>query len=229
VNGKAEIRYSRLQNDRWTEPEKLIYHEQYGYNDPFLSSDEQKLYFISQQPLNRQGAQKDYDLWYAEKQAEGWSEPINMGRTVNSDSNEYYISFTEEGTLYFASNIRATQRGDYDIYASEQIDGQFQTPQRLSESVNTPNYEADVFEAYDESYLIFCGERRGGFGRGDLYINFKKPDGSWTSAKNMGSAINTPNYEFCPFVTKDGKYFFYSSDQDIYWVSAKIIDQLRER
>jgi hypothetical protein len=228
VNGKAEIRYTKLQNAQWTSPEKLFYHEQYSYNDPFLSPDEQKLYFISSQPQNGTRAKKDIDIWYANKQEDGWSSPINVEPTINSDSNEYYISFTDQETLYFSSNIQATQRGDYDIYASLQIDGQFQTPQRLSGSVNTPNYEADVFVAYDESYLIFCSQRPGSYGRGDLYISFKQEDCSWTKAKNMGSAINTPNYEFCPFVTKDGKYFFYSSDQDIYWVSAKVIDQLRD-
>ena len=227
VNGKSETRYTKLEGGQWTEPKKLFYHEQYGYNDPFLSPDEQQLYFISSQPLDGTGAEKDIDIWYAEKQKNDWSEPINAGKMINSDSNEYYISFTESGTLYFSSNIRAIQRGDYDIYTSRQVDGEFQAPQRLSESINTPNYEADVFVAYDESYLIFCSERPGSIGRGDLYISFKEADGSWTPAKNMGTSINTTNYEFCPFVTKDGKYFFYSSDRDIYWVSAKIIEQLR--
>ncbi|MGB3586302.1 MAG: hypothetical protein WBA23_07180, partial [Tunicatimonas sp.] len=80
----------------------------------------------------------------------------------------------------------------------------------------------------NESYLIFCSERPGSIGKGDLYISFKEEDGSWSQAKNMGSTINTKNYEFCPFVTKDGKYLFYSSNQDIYWVSADIIEQLRD-
>lgn len=228
MNGIAEIRYTKLQNAQWISPEKLFYHEEYSYNDPFLSLDEQKLYFISSQPIEGTGAKKDIDIWCAEKQLNGWSNPINVGVTINSDSNEYYISFTDQETLYFSSNIQATQRGDYDIYAARQINGQFQTPQRLSGSVNTPNYEADVFVAYDESYLIFCSQRPGSYGRGDLYISFKQEDGSWTTAKNMGGAINTPNYEFCPFVTKDGKYLFYSGNQDIYWVSAEVIDQLRD-
>lgn len=228
INGKPETRYTQLKSGQWTEPQKLLYHEQYSYNDPFLSPDEQKLYFISSQPLDGTGAKKDIDIWYVEKKLDGWSNPINAGAIINSDSNEYYISFTQSGTLYFSSNIQATQRGDYDIYASPQVDGQFQTPQPLSAAVNTPNYEADVFVAYDESYLIFCSQRPGSYGRGDLYISFKQEDGSWTPAKNMGNTINTEHYEFCPFVTKDGKYFFYSSDKDIYWVDAQIINQLRE-
>jgi topoisomerase IA-like protein len=44
----------------------------------------------------------------------------------------------------------------------------------------------------------------------------------------MGKEINTENYEYCPFVTKDGKYLFYTSNQDIYWVSIEIINKIKK-
>src|SRR5690606_27761349 len=62
------------------------------------------------------------------------------------------------------------------------------------EVFNTGSYEADVFVASDESYLIFCGDRADGYGRGDLYIGFKKPDGTWTRARNMERTINTTGH-----------------------------------
>ncbi len=224
VKGRAEIRYTTLESGQWIPPQKLIYHDQYGYNDPFLSPDERRLYFISDQPLSGTGPKKDIDIWYAEKEGNDWSMPIHAGTTINSDSNEYYVSFTQTGTLYFSSNVHAESKGDFDIYASSWVDGAFQLPRRMSEAINTRAYEADVFIAYDESYLIFCAERKGGYGRGDLYISFRQEDGAWTEAKNMGEAINTADYEFCPFVTKDGKYFFYSGNKDIYWVDAAVIE-----
>lgn len=227
VDGKPEIRYTKLAGKQWTSPVKLFYHEQYGYNDPFLSPDEQQLYFISSQPLNGTGPKKDIDIWYAEREKNGWSAPINAGPVINSDSNEYYISFTQTGTMYFSSNTNAMGSGDYDIYSSRSVDGKFQSPHRLSDAVNKRTYEADVFVAYDESYLIFCATRPGGYGRGDLYISFRQDDGSWGQAKNMGHVINTKEYEFCPFVTRDGQYFFYSGNKDIYWVDAAIIETLR--
>jgi len=95
------------------------------------------------------------------------------------------------------------------------------------EVFNTGSYEADVFVASDESYLIFCGDRADGYGRGDLYIGFKKPDGTWTRARNMERTINTTGHKLCPFVTRDGKYFFFTSNQDIYWVDARIINNLK--
>lgn len=88
---------------------------------------------------------------------------------------------------------------------------------------------ADVFVDPNEQYLIFCSTKAGGYGRGDLYVSFKKEDGTWSKSVNMGEEINTKHHELCPFVTMDEKYLFYTSDQDIYWVSTKIIDKIRER
>ena len=76
--------------------------------------------------------------------------------------------------------------------------------------------------------MIFCADRPEGLGRGDLYISFKDGNGNWTKSKNMGEKINTIGHELCPFVSKDEKYFFYTSNKDIYWVSAKVIDDFRE-
>ena len=109
------------------------------------------------------------------------------------------------------------------------VDGAFLPPVRLDAAVNTNGYEADVFVAPDASYLIFCSTREGGLGRGDLYISFKNANGGWSKAVNMGPSINTPHYEYCPFVSKDGNYLFYTSQQDIYWVSTEIIEVLRAK
>ncbi len=123
--------------------------------------------------------------------------------------------------MYFSSNKIGN---NFDIYTSKFVNGKFQKATPLSDSINTPAYEADVFIDPDEKYIIFCGNRKDGLGRGDLYISFKRRDGTWESAVNMGNLINTKGHELCPFVTKDGNYLFYTSNQDIYWVSTKVFD-----
>jgi len=232
VGKRNEIRFSKIVKGKWTKPTTIISHERYSYNDPFLSNDENRLYFISKRALDGKGEIKDVDIWYVERLVNEWSEPINAGSNINTSGDEYYISFTNDGTLYFASNGHSrkdTTRKDHDIYYSKIIDNEFQKPVLLDSTINTTGYEADVFVAPDESYLIFCSIRDDSFGRGDLYISFKKPNGDWTKAVNMGEVINTENYEYCPFVTKDGKYFLYTSNQDIYWVSTEIINELKKK
>ncbi len=47
----------------------------------------------------------------------------------------------------------------------------------------------------------------------------------------MGEKINSKKTEYCPIFSPDGKYFFFTSTRDgngnIYWVDAKIIEELK--
>ena len=226
LGGRNVIRYSKLKDDLWSKPVTILSHEKYGYNDPFLSPDENRLYFISNQAFDGKGEAKDIDIWYIEKDGEGWSKPINAGPNINSNQEEYYISFTKSGTMYFASN---KNQSHHDIYYSKFMDGSFEEAVKLSDAINTEAYEADVFVSPDENYLIFCAQREEGLGRGDLYISFKQDDGSWSPSVNMGEQVNTEGHELCPFVTADEKYLFFTSKQDIYWVSTSIIQDLRDQ
>lgn len=228
---RAEIRQSSINNKVWTPGKTIIADSKYSFNDPFLNPEEDKLYYISNMPNSKQDTIEDYDIWYSIRTQNGWSAPINAGPTINTIHNEYYISFTNDGSMYFASNgnAQAKRKHDFDIFKAPMKEGVFQKPISLGPAINTRAYEADVFIAPDESYIIFCSFRKTGLGKGDLYISFKDDIGAWSEAISMGKTINTKGHELCPFVTKDGKYFFYTSNEDIYWVNADIISFLKEK
>ena len=138
------------------------------------------------------------------------------------------MSFSKAGKMYFSSNVKAgDSNNNYDIYSSEFRGGQFQTAAPAGEGVNTEAYEADVFVAPDESYLVFAANRPGGLGSGDLFVSFRAEDGSWTPSRSLGNTINTDTDDFCPNVSPDGKYLFYASRGDVYWVSTEVIKNLR--
>jgi hypothetical protein len=227
VDGKAETRVRKFENGSWSPSVRFLFHDVYSFNDPFLSPDNKKLFFISDRPLTGSGPKKDYDIWYVERQGGGWSEPRNAGPHVNSGKNEYYISFTESGKLYFSSNKQDDAGiNNYDIYSCVIKDGEFLAATKLPASVNTDSYEADVFVAPDESYVVFAANRPGGLGSGDLYVSRRKADGTWTPSRSLGSVINTETDDFCPYVSPDGKYLFYASRGDIYWVSVDVLRRL---
>jgi hypothetical protein len=101
----------------------------------------------------------------------------------------------------------------------------------LGESINSEYAEGDVLIAPDESFIIVnCSGRPDTNGRSDLYISYKKEDGTWAELKNMGNKINSSGTDYCPMLTPDGKYFFYTrtdtGNGDIYWVDAQIIKEL---
>jgi len=230
-NGVMEIHYSILDEGVWSPQKKLFESDSISFNDPMLSPDQKRLYFISNQAHGEIRIKDDTDIWYVERENKGseWSKPLPLGPAVNSDLNEYYASFTNDGTLYFASRDRSEDAPQYayDIFRSKYKNGAFQKAKKLPETINTNRYEADIFVAPDESYMIFCSIRKNGLGQGDLYISFRDETGNWSESVNMGDSINTEKHELCPFVSPDGKYLFYTRNQDIYWVSTNILGKYK--
>ena len=103
--------------------------------------------------------------------------------------------------------------------------------------IDTEHEKGDTFVAPDESYLILKSNDREGYGSGDLFVAFRTQDGGWTEPKNMGPVINSKELEFCPMVSPDGRWLSFSrrygdswpttTDAEIYWMSASIIEELR--
>jgi len=204
----------------WAGPMNVLGTPDYTAQDPFLSLDEQRLFFITR-------ANGNADIGYLESDTTGgWSDPIILGAPVNSADNEYFTSFTQSGDLVFASDRERTQRGDYNIYKSLLVDGDYGDPVPFPEGVNTLGYEADPFIDPAERYLIFASNRPGGRGRGDLYLSIAAEDGGWSQPIAFDETINTSDHELCPVVTLDGSALLFTSNQDIHWVSTTIIEQM---
>ncbi|TBW26541.1 amidohydrolase family protein [Gramella sp. KN1008] len=64
-DGVASIYESKLRNGVWSPPSVVIEDEVYSFNDPMLSNDESRLYFIINMP-GKEGM-KDYDIMYVER------------------------------------------------------------------------------------------------------------------------------------------------------------------
>ncbi|MFC2169326.1 hypothetical protein ACFLRM_02005, partial [Acidobacteriota bacterium] len=199
--------------------------------DFMLAPDSKTVFMSSGRPIREGGSpERDYRIWVSEKIDQGWSEPLLLPPPVNTGEHDSYPSLTVDGTLYFFSN-RQGGYGEGDIYRSRKRQDKYTDVENLSNPINTKFHEVDPFIAPDESFLIFCSEKPGGFGKADIYISFRKNDKSWSVPVNMGEKINSPFSEYIPSITPDGKYFFFTSNKsgnrDIYWVKANIIDELK--
>jgi hypothetical protein len=200
---------SHFENSKWSTPEIAPFSGQYSDADPFITSDGSKLYFISNRPVP--GKQStDLDIWLTEKTATGWSEPKNVGVPVNSPGNEWYPTIAANGTIYFGSD-REGGKGRTDLYRSRLVDGKYTEAENLGDAINTQFNEFEPLIAPDESYLIFmAGGRPDGRGGFDLYISYNQ-NGSWTKPANLGDQINSSGNEYSPTISRDGKYFFWTS------------------
>ncbi|MBT1698044.1 PD40 domain-containing protein [Fulvivirgaceae bacterium PWU4] len=232
-NRSWDIYQTRFREDRWRKPEKVVFDtDQYSEADPAIGPDG-FLYFISNMPKDDADTLKDFDIWFVRPQeGGGWSRPENLS-VVNTDSTEYYVSFAGDGNLYFASS-RVGGFGMEDIYVSRKVNGQYTKPENLGPKINSPYSDHDACLPANEKFMIYTSvDREDGLGEGDLYMSVRNDDGSWQEGRSMGRKWNTPTYEYCAYLSPDGKYFFYSSQRDVKWtpiesLPAELLDALRE-
>jgi hypothetical protein len=219
---------TRLKGGTWTAPELIPFWETMAENGDFaVSSDDRTLLY---QVRTGAGPTTLSHIWRAEITPAGWDEPAALPAPVNTAYFESYASDTSDGTLYFFSG-RPGGKGRFDLYASAFRDGGYADPVNL-EALNTAYDEWDPFVAPDESYLIFCSTKPGGSGRDDIYISFRGEDGRWGPPVNLGPEINSAGSENRPWVTRDGKYFFFTStrhgSRDVFWVRAEYLDRFKK-
>ena len=131
--------------------------------------------------------------------------------------------------LYFSSN-RAGGFGDQDIYRAQYRDGTFVDAVNLGPSLNTAQTEVDAYVSPDERTMILAARRDGNRGALDLYMTSRNADGSWQALTPLGDAVNTELTDYCPMLSPDGEYFFFSrrtaEGGDIYWMRASAIESL---
>jgi Tol biopolymer transport system component len=211
----------------WSAPSVATFSAEHGGVDPAVSWDGKRVFFGSGRP----GTLGDSDIWVVDLMPDArWGEPRNLGSPVNTPGNENHAAPARDGTLYFHS-AGHPGLGESDIFRAAVSGDGYSTPVNLGPDVNSEASDFDPFVAPDQSFVIFSSYREGGFGAGDLHVSFRTEDGGWTRAVNLGEAVNTSDTDYCPKVTPDGKYLFYTSrstgEGDVYWVDARIIDRYR--
>lgn len=170
---------------------------------------------------------------YKERTDAGWSEIKNLGGAFE-DIAIMRLTASSKGTYYFDE---FTTEGDGVIRYSRLVDGEREAPRYVTGQINSGAWLAHPFIAPDESYILWDGQKEGGFGDADIYISFRQEDGSWGHAINLGDEINTDAWEAEARVTPDGKYLFFNRNMgsdsyenvDIFWVDAQVIDTLKDQ
>jgi len=174
--------------------------------DPFVVGD--RLYFSSNRPRPGE-ASTDFDTWVVTRSGASWSAPEHVEGAPSGPGNQVFVSIARDGTLYFQTDAsgggdlyRAPRTGDgYPVASAAPIDG-----------ICTPASESNPAISPDGTLLVFVSDREGGVGGADLYAS-RAHGGAWSPPKNLGPAINSPQADFAPGFSPDGKYLFFTSER----------------
>jgi hypothetical protein len=146
--------------------------------------------------------------------------PVNLGPGVNTHMGEYFPCITaDDQTLLFTRQIEVDNNPKHlqeDFFVSQRKEKVWQKGISISPRINTPYNEGAPSLSSDGQVLIFTacevggeyGEGRNGVGSCDLFITYKYGD-EWDFPENIGTPINTGQWESQPSYSVDGKTLFF--------------------
>jgi Secretion system C-terminal sorting domain/PKD domain/WD40-like Beta Propeller Repeat len=217
AGGIAQIMVTKKTGDNWSDPEVAEFSSNNYEFEPFITPDGKKLYYGSRRSPDGSSPAGTMHQWYLQKINSQWSDPILLG-TPFFETMVMYPTVANNRTIYFT---------DIDgIYFSKLVNNMYQTPVKLGDEINYLPRSAHSYIAPDESYLIYDGQPRGE-GKTDIYISYKKDDGTWTKSKSLGKKVNSGESQAIASVSPDGECLFFTRNEDIYWMDANIIHDLK--
>ncbi|MBI4946517.1 MAG: OmpA family protein [Bacteroidetes bacterium] len=162
----------------------------------------------------------NFDIYTSDFVNGEWREVRSLGKIVNSEDYwDSQPSISADGkTLYFASN-RPGGYGGVDIWKTvKDVTGNWTLPVNLGSNINTAGDEKSPFLHWDSKTLYFSSgenEQYGGHmsvGKFDIFYARIDSTGKWGKPKNIGYPINTIGDDVGFFVSTDGRYGYFSSD-----------------
>jgi outer membrane protein OmpA-like peptidoglycan-associated protein len=213
---------------------------EYIEKSPLIAPDGKTIYFSRDDyPLNIE--KESSDIWFARMGADGrWMKAEALPYPINQDFNNGIVSITPDNNTMMLINQYdqdGNGSGGQGFSITSRTSDGWSLPQdvEIEDYYNNSSYVESYLSANGKVLVITC-ERDDTMGdienedTRDIYVCFRKEDGTWTAPKNLGPSVNTTGDETSPFLAADNKTLFFSTNgypgygsNDIY-VSRRLDD-----
>jgi outer membrane protein OmpA-like peptidoglycan-associated protein len=148
---KLKLYIATANKDSWSGIAELPFNSnEYSTGHPALSPDEKLLFFASDMPGGFGGT----DIYVSRYDGTNWSQPINLGKDVNTKGNEMFPFIDEKSNLYFASDGHPGL-GELDIFFTH-LDG-------VTQKGRVINIGAPLNSSKDDFGIVTDGVRQKGY------------------------------------------------------------------
>lgn len=182
----------------------------------------EKIYFSSSRPGNIGGLRNQYgayderlghyfsDIYSAQISNGQWGNVRQLDHLINSPRHEILLDFSKDGAALYYFKGWDLKQGELLVDSFRSVDERVLSSDPFIGPMNPVWGDATPYFAGD-TVLLFSSNRPGGFGGFDIYRSVLR-NGSWTSPQNLGQQINTAYDEKTPFLARDGKTLYFSSN-----------------
>ena len=175
---------------------------------PVISPDGKTLYFIVDQNGNQ-------DIYFSTLGEDGkWTKRKPIGAPLNTEYSDGILSVLPDGNTVLLNGVYlsdGTKNAGYSISHNLGDKWSFPEPVVIDDYYNDNKYTSACLAA-DGKTLILALERDDGYGDLDLYVSFRKEDGTFTKPENLGPTVNSKGTDGTPFLAPDGVTLYFSSD-----------------
>ncbi len=114
---RSDLYVTHEQNGVWSRPEKLKISTPSDDFAPFIGPDNKTLYFASDRPgPAKQGGADIYKSTRMDDSWSSWSDPVNLGKPINTAADDFYFSMDATGDVYTARANSRQDGGNLDIF-----------------------------------------------------------------------------------------------------------------
>jgi outer membrane protein OmpA-like peptidoglycan-associated protein len=141
----------------------------------------------------------------------------NLGITINSANSEYFPTMTVDNQfLLFTRRLNDGNNQEQEDFFGVFLKDSLTQKSFPITGLNTPYNEGASCISADGKTIIFTacekfgnyGHDRKGYGSCDLFYS-KKVGNHWIKAVNLGSSVNTANWESQPSLSSDGRSLYF--------------------
>ncbi|HRW74377.1 MAG: PD40 domain-containing protein [Lewinellaceae bacterium] len=212
-DGRQEDFYSSVvQHGTWQEAQPLLdLNTRDNEGAHCLSKDGRTMYFTACQRADGLGS---CDLYMTVWKSGRWSDPVNLGGSVNSRHWDSQPTLSADERLLIFSSKRPDGQGGADLwYTTRRTGGTWQKARPLPGEINTRADEETPYLHADGKTLYFSSNGHPGMGLQDLFVSRWIGDSIWSKPENLGYPINTSEQEQAMTVGLDGRTAYFSSNR----------------
>ncbi len=215
ISGSQDIWFSEKVGDTWSTARRLsevLNRDQ--YNTILSISPDGQTILLKGAYVN--GTYETRGFSISNKTTAGWTVPVKVdipGYEQMSKGKNEYGYLTMDGKAILLAFARKKNSEDDDLYVSFFEDGRWTRPLELGDEINTKYSETTPFLSADGKTLYFSSDRPGGQGSQDIYLTRRLDDTwqHWRKPQNLGSPINTDEYDAYYSISAKGDYAYFMS------------------
>lgn len=200
---------------------------------PRITPDGNSLYFVRTTSGETPDAPANQDIYMSTQNAQAiWSSAVPAAEPINTHWNDGVCGvfpgnqklilngrYYPDGTKLMGLSLTEFRQGKWSFPINQKIVG-------LDAEADFANF----FVSMDGKTMIIELNRKDSYGRQDLYVSLLTGTNQWSEPLNLGDQINTPAFEFAPFLAADNRTLYFSSNRpggygnaDI-WMASRLDD-----